>query len=172
MLWWKRVFYSLCGQLPVSTPMFSSSSTRLGLYAHLPHLHPCAFSTLFSSESLCCAAWTQRQSRLLTVRCHRIWCWLARFFRPWQQDKLYISHLCALEATRGVTVSWRGSKVNVQYMWDPQRGACWIILGLLSEKTRQLPPGAHHQRFCLKSWRNSPPKMMDVIYCTATVQSN
>ncbi len=80
------------------------------------------------------------------------------FFRPWQQEINYshISHLCALEAT----VRWRGSKANSQYMWDPQRGAWWMILGLLSEKTHQLPPGAHHLRFCLKPWRNSPPKIM------------
>ncbi len=132
-------------------------STRLGLYARLPHLHSCAFSTLFSSESLTI---NQHQSRLLTDRCHRIWCWLARFSGLGNKiNYSHISHLYALEATSGVTVRCRGSKVNVQYMWDPQRGAWWIILGLLSEKTRQLPPGAHHLRFGLKSWRNSPPQI-------------
>lgn len=36
MLWWKRVFYSLCGQRPVSTPMFSSSSTHPGALCTSP----------------------------------------------------------------------------------------------------------------------------------------
>lgn len=95
----------------------------------------CIFHS-FLQQNLRCAAWMQCQSGLscLTERYQRIWCWLCRF-GPWQKEINYshISHLCALEATRGVMVRWRGNKAS--YMWDPQRGLWWMILGLLSQKT-------------------------------------